>query len=53
MLVMFAVGSAALPVTVALTAVMVAEKNTRWGRESGGRAGEPVRIEPVSGSCGG
>lgn len=31
MLVMVAAGAAALPVMVALTAVMAAEKNTRWG----------------------
>lgn len=40
MLVMFAVGSAALPVMVALTAVMVAEKNTKWGA----RMATPVAV---------
>jgi predicted metal-binding membrane protein len=40
MLVMFAVGTAALPAMVALTAVMVAEKNTRWGA----RMATPVAV---------
>jgi predicted metal-binding membrane protein len=40
MLVMVAAGAAALPVMVALTAVMVAEKNTRWGA----RMATPVAV---------